>query len=537
MAGYGGGRGTSTSGIEISALNERLSKPTTSGKQILNVTQRVSTAQIELFTASTTKAKGQLAVAKTLSVQNRGRATLGVHLKFNNWSAEATIGTGGTGDANPSATFVHMIVPVGQTLSFPTARALSSTTGTIFDGDSSTLSNTAPKDINSNLLWRDAGVNLAAAIDATTDPFQLTLDANQTNFFRVGDIIQVGRGTSQDDLDEANHYREIMRVKSIDSTTQMTCERALYGTSAGDSDSTNWNQGHANTFPVFLPFFNAYHDTDKFSSSRTDNDGKFKASNFFGYGRAATTAATGILPGSIAIKCYNPGYQELGLSGITPSTNTGLTAGTTYDFTIAVDGGSAFETAFTVDSTNTKFGGRDGVLSKIQDVFDEAYYTSGILFEKKVTVSIVGGDVRFSSGSYLSTSAVALGTESGGDTDLWGQGRIPALATFTTSAVAAKLPDDTVIDTVTNEETSNTRFFMYDDGNGNLVGNGRGTINYDSGAIDFISKPNAEFVVTASFGSSLAGALNADYKNVISEVKVHSMNPKITGEVNLTIGG
>ena len=524
MAGYGGGIGTGTSGTGISALNERLSKPTTSGRQILNVTQRVSTSQIELFTASTTKAKGQLAVAKSLSVQNRGRATLAVHLKFNNWSAEATIGTGGTGDANPSATFVHMIVPVGQTLSFPTARALSSTTGAVFDG--TTVENEAP---NSN-MYVDSTANVddgsgldiigqASETKVFLEPY--TSAANCTaNMFRVGDIIRVNNEIVEvtaigDKSDLANNY--------------LTVIRGVHGSTAASD--------HADTAAIRLPFFNEYHDYDKFTTSRTDNDGKFKASNFFGYGRAATAAATGILPGSIAIKCYNPGYQELGLSGITPSTNTGLTGGTTYDFTIAVDGGSAFETAFTVDSTNTKFGGRDGVLSKIQDVFDAAYYTSGNLFETKVTVSIVGGDVRFSSGSYLSTSAVALGTEASGDTDLWAQGRIPALATFTTSAVAAKLPDDTIFDVVTNEETSNTRFFMYDDGNGNLVGNGRGTINYDSGAIEFVSKPNAEFVLSASYGSSLAGALNADYKNVISEVKVHSINPKVTGEVNLTIGG
>jgi len=78
---------------------------------------------------------------------------------------------------------------------------------------------------------------------------------------------------------------------------------------------------------------------------------------------------------------------------------------------------------------------------------------------------------------------------------------------------------------------------MYDDGNGRLIGKGNGTINYDTGAIDFTSVANAEFVVSASFGSALTGKLNADYKNVISEVKVHSMNPKVTGKVNLIIGG
>ena len=225
------------------------------------------------------------------------------------------------------------------------------------------------------------------------------------------------------------------------------------------------------------------------------------------------------------------------MSGISAATQSGLSAGVTYDFTIAVDGGSAFETAFTVDSNNTRFGGRNGVLSKIQAVFDAAYYTAGHLFEKRVTVGIVNGDIRFTSGSYLSTSAIALGTEDSGDTDLWGVGRIPALATFTTSAVAAKLPEDNTSDPITGESVSNSSAFMFDDGRGNLIGNGRGTINYDSGAIDFVSKPNAEFVVSANYGSPLTGQLNADYKNVISEVKVRSANPKLTGKVKLTVGG
>ena len=530
MAGSGGESDVGYGSFGETNLNVR------ARKEILNVTQEVGTSQLELFTASTTKGKGQLSAAKTLSVSNVGRATLAVHFKLNNWSAEATLGTGGTGDANPAATFIHMLIPVGSSITFPTARALSSTTGAIFDGDSSTLSNTAPKDINSNLLWRDAGVNLAAAINATTDPFQLTLDADQTNFFRAGDIIQIGRGTSQDDLDEANHYREIMRVKSIDSGTQMTCERALYGTSAGDSDLTNWNQGHANTFPVFLPFFNAYHDTDKFSSARTDNDGKFKAFNLFGYGRAATSEASGILPGSIAIKCYNSGYQEFGMSGVTPSTSTGLAVSTTYKFNITVDGGTTFEDlTFTTDASNVNFGGRNGVLNKIQEALDTQYYTAGNLFEKKVAVAIVEGDVRITSGTYLSSSAILLAAPSSGTTP-FGVGRIPAIGNVR-GAVAARLPDDTVSDSVTADDSSNTGGFMYDDGNGRFIGNGSGTINYDTGAIDFISKPNAEFVISASFGSSLAGALNADYKNVVSEVKVHTVNPKITGEVNLVIGG
>ena len=85
------------------------------------------------------------------------------------------------------------------------------------------------------------------------------------------------------------------------------------------------------------------------------------------------------------------------MSGITSSTESGLAASTAYAFDIAVDGGSDYTLSFTT-STNTKFGGSDGVIRKIQDALDAGFYASGNLFEKKVTVAIVDGDIRFTSG-------------------------------------------------------------------------------------------------------------------------------------------
>ena len=78
---------------------------------------------------------------------------------------------------------------------------------------------------------------------------------------------------------------------------------------------------------------------------------------------------------------------------------------------------------------------------------------------------------------------------------------------------------------------------MYDDGNGNIVGNGSGTINYDTGAIDFVSKPNAEFVVSVIHTSALAGKVTETTKNTIQEIKARSMSDKITGKLNLVVEG
>ena len=183
-----------------------------------------------------------------------------------------------------------------------------------------------------------------------------TSAANCTaNLFRVGDLIRV------DD--------EIMEVTSIGSkanlpTNLINVKRGLYGSTAAT--------GAADGDPVRLPFFNAYHDYDKYSVAQTDSNGKFKCFNFFGLGRAATEVQ-GIVPGSVAIKFYESGYQELGLSGITSGTDSALTASGSYWFKIAIDGGTAESINFTVDSSNTSFGGTNGVISKIQSAMDDKY--------------------------------------------------------------------------------------------------------------------------------------------------------------------
>jgi len=269
--------------------------------------------------------------------------------------------------------------------------------------------NLAMSSINSGLLWKDSDANIAAHVrPSETDPITITVGSNETNYFRVGDFIQIGRGTSQTDLTEATYYREILRVQSITDGANMVCERGLYGTDAGDYDETNWSAGHAIGQPVYLPFFNAYHDVDKFSVAQTDRMGRFECTNFFGAGRASS-GASGLVPGTLAIKFHQSGYQELGLSGITPSTATGISASSQLKLDITVDGGTMFQDlTFTTDSDNGTFGGTNGLIAKIQEALDTQFYTAGNLFEKKVTVEIVGGDIRFTSGSHLSSSAISL---------------------------------------------------------------------------------------------------------------------------------
>ena len=175
------------------------------------------------------------------------------------------------------------------------------------------------------------------------------------------------------------------------------------------------------------------------------------------------------------------------------------------------------------------------MLNKIQDVFNSAYYTSGNLFEKRVTVGIVNGDVRFTSGQHLSGSAISLGDSSGGDTDIWAAGRIPAVANVE-AAVAAKLPDDTVYNRTTYDASPNKAAFMYDDGQGNLVGAGTGRINYETGEIRFTGLPNANFVINCVHKSAHAGGVNSDTasgKNTIQTIGARSVNPKLNTTIKI----
>ena len=524
-----------TSGIasDYPELDQRATRSGRQSDQSINIKQRVGSSDITLFTADETKggANGEFVLpsAKSLQFMNEGNSVLGVQVKLNNWTNATTE----NGTAN---VYLQFLVRQGETINFPMSRIVSSVADGLLTGTEDDLANTAP----ASVMYVDSGINLGAKLEH--DATQITTGANGTKAFRVGDLVQVG-------IDTNTVTRiEILKVTGISSTTVMTVDRALYGTSAADGDNqTDASNGAVSGANIHFPFFNTYHDHDALTTARTDNDGKFAAKNFFGgYGRGTDVPISGLLPGSIAIKCYEPGYQELGLSGITPGTNSGLTAGETYYFFCNVDGGGAGdEVSFTVDANNTNFGGRNGVLSKIQDFFNQKYYTAGAtLFEKKVTVGIVNGDIRFTSGSYLSSSSIALtaGTGGAGATVRWfghattPTGRIPGIDNIP-SAVAASLPDDTVTDPATGNTISNSNAFMYDDGYGNLVGNGSGTINYDTGAIDFTSKPNAEFVVSAIHSGALAGNVTETSSNTIMEIKARSLNTKVEGKINVVIGG
>jgi hypothetical protein len=155
------------------------------------------------------------------------------------------------------------------------------------------------------------------------------------------------------------------------------------------------------------------------------------------------------------------------------------------------------------------------------------------LFEKGVTVSIVNGDIRFASTNRTRASAILLAAPSSGTTP-FGVGRIPAIGDIE-SAVEALLPDDTVFDKATYIEMKNQATFAYDDGKGNIVGSATGTINYETGMLDFTGPANAEFVASFNYDSAHSGGLNdsSNQENGIVTISARSVNSKINAEVEL----
>ena len=481
--------------------------------QVFENTQEVDNTDgfITILSVSATKGTSIVPSLKAFCIYNEGDVPAEVQFTYQEWKNNSNVDDANAVDMGGGSTnlrYATVLLPAGDFIYLPNGRFCG------YNADASaanatTVENTAP---NANMY-----VTLdAAGLNEALDDSETDVDVDDCAFYKVGDLLRV-----------ENEIMEVTAISAADGNGTLTVIRGTHGSTAAS---------HTDSQDVRLPFFNITADFDKFSTSQTDKDGVFHAKNFFGYGRTADAISDGIQAGSVGIKFYQAGYQELGLSGITPNTNSGLAASTAYQFNITVDGGSAYSLSFTTDSSNTNFGGKNGVINKIQDVLNQQFYTtSSNLFEKRVTVGIVNGDVRFTSGQHLSTSAIALADSSGSDTDVWGVGRFPAVADVE-GAVAAKLPDDTVYDKETYDASPNKAAFMYDDGQGNLLGAGTGRINYETGEVRFTSLPNANFVLNVIHSSAHAGGVNSDTsggKNTIQAIGARCVNPKLNTTIKI----
>jgi hypothetical protein len=458
-----------------------------------------------------------------IEIVNTGKHPAFAILAYGLWTAEGTM------DSN--VYYVNYLLKPNQGMILPDAPAIiQDEDNSQYDGTA--ITNAVPS-VTANYAYSDSGTTID---DAGVEAADTTITVDDGDFFRVNDLIQFGINTT------TATKIEICRVTAI-ATNVLTLERALYGTTANDKDTqTNATSGVVDDAKIYFPFFNTYHDHDKYTVVQTDSNGKFHAMNLFGAGRAATNLM-GITAGSFSAKFYNAGYQNLGLSGITSSTETGLTAGGSYWFKIAIDGGTAEAINFTVDSSNTRWGGTNGAISLINTALEDKYNNSASnTFQQKSSVGIVNGDVRFTSGQRLSTSAIALtaGTDGASASyNIFAQqnGHIPALANVP-DAVAAKLPDDVLYDRITYDTSPNEGAFIYDDGYGNLKGNmGGGNLNLETGEIHMTGcPPNAEFVYSCLHTSPFSGRQNATNAAKMNSLKaIYGNMPSQSGAGELTI--
>ena len=497
--------------------------------EIFNKKQVVDNSNgfITLVETSSSIAANSLSGAKAVVIKNNGVVSSEIQFIVTDYKDNSDVDDSNSVDLGPGSattdrylTFLlgaqeYIYLPNLKILSYAedasAANAKPTTNGAYLTLDTNEYADSTA-DLDS--ATADGVVNHVSNTTVYLEPYTSATDC-AANLFHVGDLIRI-----RDEIMEVTAIGD----KSDLANNYLTVIRAAHGSTA----TTN----NADDDPIRLPFFNAYHDYDKFSVAQTDASGKFKAMNFFGFGRVADSTSDGIVPGSIAGKFYKPGYQSLGLSGITSGNNSGLATSTAYSFKITVDGGSAYAVTFTTDSSNVNFGGSNGIISKIQAIFNAAYYASGNLFEKRVTVGIIGGDLRFTSGQGLSSSAILLAAPDSGTTP-FGVGRIPAIGDVN-SSVNAKLPDDTVIDSK-GKTIPNTGAFFYDNGHGAIKGTATGNVNYTTGKITISGPVSSEFTITANYDSAHSGGSNttSTSANVVRAIAARSCNSKINCPIEI----
>ena len=458
--------------------------------------------------------------AKGLVICNEGEVSAEVAMNIAGW-------THGTPDSNSSSggTDIKRVLNAGEFFYLPNLSMLQFGTTANSAALGATLDNAVPStDLYENI--DTDGTN--EAIDGS----ETAIDVDDCAFFELGDLIRVD-----------DEIMEVTAISTDDGNGTLTVKRGAYGSTAASHD-LDGGDGR----DIRLPFFNAYYDFDTALSGSSqlvmsDGQGKFKAFNYFGKARTgvADDEGQGIVAGSVAIKFYNSAYHEIHFSKpIAASTDSKVSASTAYAFDLTIDDSSATNIAFTT-SSNTKFGGSDGLIQKIQDAINTAF--EGTAFG--CTVGIINGNLRFTSNSHMfphdgtNGSKVLIEDASSGTDIFTGSVGIMPNDTAFPNPVEPSLPDDVIIDYSSGRTSPNTSAFMHDDGHGNLMYQGStvGTISYLTGAIDFVipSLPYAQFVVNAAYDSAFSGGtkIKAGHADTgISSIFARSMNSKI----NTTIG-
>ena len=471
---------------------------------------------------------------KSIVIHNTGNFPLVALLGYESYSDE---------DTDAGTLYLHVLINPGESI-YPPMRAVIPTANTLRILDGEVVDYTAP---NTN-LYTDSTADVddvtGSGIIGSATNTTVYLEDGHSNFFRVGDLIRI--------------TNEIMEVTAVGTgadlaNSTLTVKRAVHG-SAAASD-------HADDDAVLIPFFNEYYDFDRVLSGntqlvQTDGLGRFKCSNFFGYGRVDSSSAPfGIVPGSVCIRFYTSAYMDIPMGGtgvaggtggsnipITSSTSSLLTASTEYSLNLIIDDSVETTVSFTTDTSNVNFGGTNGVIRKIQDAIDTATRTAGNnLFGYSCTVSIADGNLRFTSNSHLlphdgtNGSKIGVLDGAGGTNVLTGAAGIFPDINNSIAAVKPKLPDLNVYDSITYATSPNMVNICYDDSYGNLRGAATGKISYETGAISFTGLANASFEVSVIHNSPYSGKLDANKAdaNTLQAIHANTLNKNMVSEIKV----
>jgi len=329
--------------------------------------------------------------------------------------------------------------------------------------------------------------------------------------FRAGDYIFFDTSTS-----------DAMRVVSVSSNT-LTVERNVLGYTAQTiPDNTD----------VYMYAGSHLHDKgtedDSGTNIRTDAQGRFKgqllgASGVVPRGTGATDVAGGIVAGSVVIQFpEHGGYQNLGVA-VGSTDSTGLAVSTAYEFRITDSLGTTADIAFTTDSSDVSWG-------KVIELINQAFVDANLDY----TVGIVNGDVRFSAKKWIDGDSITLVDPSSG-TEPWAVGNVPDTAAHETP-IKTRFPSLRITDVQSGKSVKNTKNMLVDDGNGNLVGEvGSGTIDYDTGIVDFTGLYRAEFKTSFNYASAHAGIPTraSNKSNMVKLIAARSTNGYKNGELTL----
>ena len=523
-----GSSSTENGNIRISA------RPTTSiTKSVSYVASGADSNQILAIAGTDSSTVTTADAPRAVAIHNTGKFSVVTMLGYQQYSDE---------DTEENTVYLHTLLLPGETIA-PNMRGLISTQGSNVDHTNASFADRSLWNLDGEVVdYTAPNVNLYTDSTAKTtegfaddDDTTITFDdasGSNIDMFRVNDLIR---------LDD-----EVCRIISLTDTV-FTVDRALYGTAKAD---------HTNNTAIRFPFFNEYYDFDRVLSGssqliQTDSLGRFKSSNFFGYGKAdgeADNKTFGIVPGSVCFRFYSKAYQEIMMGGtgvaggtggsnisITSSTSSQLSTSTEYSLNLIIDDSAETTVSFTTDTANVNFGGTNGVITKIQDAIDTATRTAGNnLFGYSCSVVILNGNLRFTSNSHLlphdgtNGSKMEVKDGAGGTNVLTGAAGIFPDINNSIAPVEPRLPDLNVYDPITYATSPNLENKCYDDSWGNLVGvAATGKINYETGAVSFVGPANASFEVSVTHNSPFSGKLDANKadantlsKNMVSEIKV-----------------